>query len=274
MKEVFCRHFTARASSGLYADSYGCQSFERELVFLPPRIETVFLLHYVQRGEGLLTIDGKAFPLREGDLFYCPTGVPITYHSSITRPYAYTWITFGGEEAKKWLSCCGFRPTTPVLRSEKREQIASRMRALSEEDNASEARVLSDLYAIFDLLGGKMEAHASGNSYAQKAMAILKSNFADPTLRIRTVASALHVSPEYLSKVFVEQTGKTAKQALTQLRLSFAAELLAQGEWVQEAASKSGYDDPALFSRSFKKAYGVSPRAYAQASRADEKKNP
>ncbi len=259
MKQEFCKHFPRETHRALYADSYGCQSFAHKLIFLPPRIEQVTLLHYVTQGTGTLTIDGKTFELKSGALFYCPSGTSITYHSSIDDPYAYYWITFGGEEALALMNECGFTPGSPVKYPSGGAEIEKLMSALIDAD-ASGMKTLSVLYSVLDY--AQQRESAPLPDYAQKAREILQLNFADPNLRISDVARALHLSPEYLSKVFSESTGNTAKAYLTELRLTNAAALLASGTSVTVAAENSGYYDPALFSRTFKARFGVSPKRY------------
>lgn len=76
-------------------------------------------------------------------------------------------------------------------------------------------------------------------------------------------ASALHLTPKYLSEVLLSETGKTAKQLINDHLLWEAKSLLRQTTMsVQEICYWLGFQESAYFSRAFKKAEGVTPVAY------------
>ena len=76
-------------------------------------------------------------------------------------------------------------------------------------------------------------------------------------------ASALHITPKYLSEVLLSETGKTAKQLINEHLLWEAKSLLRQTTLsVQEITYWLGFQESAYFSRAFKKAEGVTPLEY------------
>ncbi len=90
---------------------------------------------------------------------------------------------------------------------------------------------------------------------------ILKHYNEDITLS--RVADTVYVNPNYLSEVFKAQTGESFVDYFTRIRIEKAKEL------IKNVKSKTytvgelvGYDDPAYFSKVFKKVVGVSPTEY------------
>ncbi|MMZ62398.1 Arabinose operon regulatory protein [compost metagenome] len=84
-------------------------------------------------------------------------------------------------------------------------------------------------------------------------------------LQIHDVASYLGLHPNYLSAVFKQETGKTPKQYMMELRIRKASELLRQTDYPILVISKSvGYADQLTFSRAFKSMTGMSPTDYRQ----------
>lgn len=76
-------------------------------------------------------------------------------------------------------------------------------------------------------------------------------------------ASSLHITPKYLSEVLLLETGKTAKQLISDHLLWEAKSLLRQTTMsVQEISYWLGFQESAYFSRAFKKAEGVTPVEY------------
>lgn len=86
------------------------------------------------------------------------------------------------------------------------------------------------------------------------------------TLGLPTVnymASALHLSPRYLSDLLKEETGKTAIELIHIFLISEAKNLLKGPDFsVSETAYKLGFENLPYFSRLFKKEVGLSPNQF------------
>lgn len=84
-------------------------------------------------------------------------------------------------------------------------------------------------------------------------------------LSLGNVASYFEYSPNYLGRLFKDETGSRFTDYLTETRLKKAAELLRNTRLlVYEVADRVGYGDMAYFSRQFKAKFGVSPGRYRQ----------
>ena len=76
------------------------------------------------------------------------------------------------------------------------------------------------------------------------------------------VAQQFHLSPEYISKVYKQETGKRLKDFIMECRIQEAKRRMDQGERVSEAAEGAGFDNFTYFSTVFKKYTGISPNQY------------
>jgi transcriptional regulator GlxA family with amidase domain len=91
------------------------------------------------------------------------------------------------------------------------------------------------------------------------AVEILTTEF-DRPIRIEEVARRVATSSRHLQRVFAEADGLGFREYLRQIRMSRAAELLATSDLpVAEVARHVGYGDPGQFSKTYKRAFGVSP---------------
>ncbi len=81
-------------------------------------------------------------------------------------------------------------------------------------------------------------------------------------ITVDAVAKASNLSKYYFTKRFKEITGKTFIEFLNSVRCRRAADNLNLGKSVNEACFLSGFNDPAYFSRVFKKIMGVPPSKY------------
>ena len=93
-----------------------------------------------------------------------------------------------------------------------------------------------------------------------QVMECVKKGIENGKLSIETIASDVCLSRSQLNRRVKAITGVTTQQYVNRVRLEQARELLANPTLqVSEVAYQCGFDDVASFSRSFRRAFGVSP---------------
>jgi two-component system response regulator YesN len=96
-----------------------------------------------------------------------------------------------------------------------------------------------------------------------EAQEYIERNFAKKKLSVDEICQDLYISPSYLSRLLKRHLGKTFVDALTDLRIEKAKQLLAGSDLnVYTVADAVGYSDPHYFSTIFKKMTGVPPSEY------------
>ncbi|MEM7723930.1 MAG: AraC family transcriptional regulator [Pseudomonadota bacterium] len=89
--------------------------------------------------------------------------------------------------------------------------------------------------------------------------ALMQASVGEP-LKVATLASALDLSEAHFARAFRNTTGKTPGEALRQLRMERARDLLeADTLGILDIASEVGYADPSSFAKAFADAYGMTP---------------
>ena len=81
-------------------------------------------------------------------------------------------------------------------------------------------------------------------------------------LTLERISKEIHASGSYLSRLYKKKTGQNLFDAINQMKLEKAKELMTQGYKIYEVAQMVGFDDVSYFSRVFKKYEGCSPREY------------
>lgn len=91
----------------------------------------------------------------------------------------------------------------------------------------------------------------------------LKDRFAAQSMSVGSLAAAVGVSPDYLSRMFRKTTGLTLERYLMTRRIAAAERMLLEPlASVSEVAENLGFSDPAYFARVFRKIAGCTPSAY------------
>lgn len=130
-------------------------------------------------------------------------------------------------------------------------------RTIAEETaDASEYRVTALLFELYDELFGR--GGTGENEYVRRVRGYIDATYMNK-ISIEQLAEQLHLNRRYLTRLFHAETGMSIRDYLLRTRMREATALLRNGATVGEAAALCGYEDAFLFSRLFKRTYGVSP---------------
>ncbi len=249
-----------------------------------PHSHGFFSIMYVTDGDGQMTFGKRTIDVGEGSIILTAPGEVHDTSSlrQVTRwALDFTPDAFGAEGAG-WLFPRPSRPEWLVLlrRSwdeaqalevprqdrglwERRlklieREIAERQRGYREAVRA-ELKLL--LIRASRLVVGRQTPEAISPLLGEVFDAI-ESSFNEP-LSLSNVAKMVGRSPAHLTTVVRKQTGMTVQQWIIERRMAEARQrLLMSDENVIVLAERVGYNDPTLFIRHFKRAHGVTPRAW------------
>lgn len=91
------------------------------------------------------------------------------------------------------------------------------------------------------------------------------NHYMDDRLSIKDISEHVHLSSSYLCTIFKTETGQTLNQYITEYRIEKAKQLLSDPRnKITEISAQVGYADGNYFSKSFKKAVGLSPSEYRE----------
>jgi AraC-like DNA-binding protein len=122
------------------------------------------------------------------------------------------------------------------------------------------------LIALADQLAQRLD-RACGDPSGDRKREILRMLRDRTTHTIRDLAEGLSLSEDRCRHVIKQLFGKAFSDLLLETRMSGAARQLLNGEQsITRIALDAGFSDPGYFSRRFKKAMGMSPRAFRKQS--------
>lgn len=130
-----------------------------------------------------------------------------------------------------------------------------------QKDTYISGMITALLSVLEQRVGLKTFSSAKSQDLLFSVMNYLYAHFTEP-LTTHTVAAEFHYSERHFAKLFRDATLMTLPNYINEIRLNNAIALMNDGETVIDAAFKSGFDSFATFHRTFKKRYGLPPRAY------------
>lgn len=220
-----------------------------------PRIRNFTLIHYVLRGCGTFEARGKRWPVRAGEAFLILPGEVTTYTADEADPWEYQWIGFDGALAEHFAQ---LPPVFPVS-----EATFRTLRRDLEEPAAPEYMLAAGLFRLYSELFAEHK-----RSPVRMVRDFIKSSYMQD-ISVESIAQQLHMDRRYLSRLFKQKTGQSIQDYLIEVRLEESKGFLSRGYTVQQAAHLCGYDDPAGYSRIFKKHCGVSPAYWKKEAEKD-----
>ena len=230
------------------------------------------VIHYISKGYGTFKINDEVYNLKQGDIFILLKGMNVEYIASIDEPWEYYWIGFSGSKANECLN------RTAIIESyagsckedSKIPHIILNMCEISKTYNPScsdDILLLKELYSLLYALIEEFprpfeykdkELHA----YIQEAINFINSNYMN-SITVNEIANHVNLSRSYLYKMFIKNLKISPQKYLINLRMYKATLLLKNTKIpIGEVASKVGYSDSLLFSKTFSKYFSMSPLNY------------
>ena len=159
------------------------------------------------------------------------------------------------------------RLASPRLQSFRARFLSWATRATGDDELMAEELVIGLLRAaLTDCNGHRDEARGSTDRLIRRTKAFLEAEFANP-IRLADVGRAVGASPAYLTHVFRRVEGTSLHQYLTRLRLARALVDLPRTDDLTALALETGFSSHSHFTRSFRRAFGVTPSRFRETSR-------
>ena len=213
-----------------------------------PRDE--FIIHFVLDGTGFYSAGGQTWSLTPGQMFVIYPNEPVTYGADETNPWTYAWIGFRGIRAHSMVKECGFSKNQLVLPAPDQKIILKHIDYMLNHKQLSKANDLRRQAYLILLL-----AELAG--FHEKQSAQNKKN----AKYVYSTSVYVELAIEYSS--FQKELGMSAQTFLIDYKMHKAASLLVSTSLsVKEIANNVGYEDQLVFSKAFKKKFGMSPKNY------------
>lgn len=240
------------------------RTFPRQQRMAPSVVPTARLL-LIERGTAQYHLDGHQVEVGPGDLLLVPAMARRWWQAAGT--FTMAWSEFlVGERTPLDLPAARLHLEPTVFAD---ALAASRRIAVAHERGGQAGRLLQE--AELRALLARMVLHEkttfftatdgsqSGDGAIRAALAWLERHYADATPE-RGLAQRVGLSEGHFRTRFRANVGTNPRAFVLDLRLHAARRLLAAGTLgIKQVAASVGYRDPLLFSRLYRKRWGVPP---------------
>ena len=251
---------------------------KRESVFCSKRsLENNYAMHshnffeieFLIEGEGVQIINGREYPWRAGGLA-CFS--PSDFHAiRPCTPLHFYNISFDTESLSEAAVARLMELGENMLFSDGAQRDHLEKLASMLADVTENRQDFGEEYALILLNGFLSRLHCIADSQKglrthlpviKQAAFFMHARFLSK-LTLAEIASAVHLSPSYLSELFSKEMGMTVFRYLAQLRVDYAKKLLdSTGDSVTEICFGCGYTSIPNFMKDFKRITGLSPLKY------------
>jgi AraC-like DNA-binding protein len=228
-----------------------------------------YTIEFVALGKGSVALDGQDYPLSAGTVFTYGPSVPHDISTNADDPMGKYFITCTGSRLLELLRQYSLTPGhigrvfAPAEMQEVFDELIRNGLRHTYFSPALCAILLE--YLIIKIAESLIPWHGVETpAFAtyQRCHRYIWANHSR-LQNMAEVASACHVDPSYLCRLFHRYAHQTPYQFLMRLKMNLAAELLHNPELlVKQVSAQLGFSDPFHFSRAFKKVFGLSPEAF------------
>lgn len=238
----------------------------------------VWTLNYTRTGIGRVDAHGRRLLVKPGDLLLFRPGVINDYgREEDRRHWVHLWSIFHAPPTwHRWLVWPQWTPGIMRLhisdRSLRRKIVLllqDMVEAIKTPHPQRDEIAMGLLFAILAWCDttNPLSGRCRLDSRIQRVVTHLSTHHASP-ISIDELATIADLSPSRLSHLFREQMGTTPMRFLESERMTRACDLLLMtGDAVGLIATQVGFEDPAYFTRLFRRRFGCTPRAYRQRGR-------
>jgi len=245
------------------------------------------------QGRTVFRFPKETIDVRPGDLCLLPAGLP---HSELVYPgedrpfrnlvagfYSHTLSLHLAREVapqKPDIEVIEFfdLPNADELEGLTQSVITAHRRQAPARDHVLRGLVIALLGMFENLVATTTDRLNTESGKIFHVKWIVREQFSNTNLSVKTIAERLQCSPDYLSHLYHSATGEKLIHYIQRIRIEGARLALESTPlYISEIAFASGFDDAGYFARVFKKHCGESPlefRAKLDARRAEKENRP
>jgi YesN/AraC family two-component response regulator len=238
--------------------------------FNGPKIRESYIFSFIVSGKGIFKVHNKTYHLGANQGFLIDDSAVIYYEADKNDPWHYCWIIVNGSIPKAFFDSLSLSSKNPIYTAQNDNTIYFHFKELIEKTkNFYNAPYLSisalynlfHAFQVFNKKSKKINVISHQEQYAKEARLYIANNYHKENLRIDYIAKELGINRSYLSRLFLQYFGVSPQQYLINFRMEKAKHLIkTTNSPINIIAYSVGYTDIFIFSKMYKKHFGISPK--------------
>lgn len=211
------------------------------------------------KGQGRLLIDGRWEDCRAGMACLLPPRIRNAFHASPGQTWEFCWVRYQQPQQQRPLSTAA----SPVLARFDADPLRASIEGLYAESGTTASPAL--MHHWVELIQGYVMRFAQPLQEDNRLWQLWETVSQDLARKwtLGELANACHLSAEHLRRLCRQQMGRSPMRQVTYLRMQHAGELLATtNQKIEAIAASVGYENPFVFSSTFKKWIGWRPSQF------------
>lgn len=226
-----------------------------------PCIRNVYLIHYIAKGKGSYTINGKTYHLKQGDGFLIPPFISTHYIADADDPWMYYWVGFNGSHAGEMVDKINFAKDQLIFHYDDVKSLVSVFELMIKAHNKN-FDIYGSIGYLYLFLSKLMKPDLQKDVSHSKMVEYIKLNYMNP-IDMKQLGNLVNLSRSQIYRLFKKYENQSPQQYLLNFRLDRAQELLSASELtVTEIAFSCGFSNTAYFSKAFRLKTGMTPIQY------------
>jgi AraC family transcriptional regulator len=226
-----------------------------------------FLIMYVIKGEGLLTINNKPRIIKKDDIVLINCYEPHRYET--TTSLETLWMHFDGNFSASYFTLIK-QDNTHVVFSDESSLILTYLNSIANlfkknqviNEPLISCKIQRILAELLNLSTGNLNNTSSNSSVINRSIYYIKNNFQNKIF-LEDIANYVSISSFHFSRLFKKETSYSPYEYLIMIRLNYAKNLLQTSNLlIKEIAFECGFNSEANFVSTFRKHNNMSPRQF------------
>ena len=255
----------------------------------PWHVHNEYEIIYVEEGEGECLVGDGIIHYKKGDLILFGTGLPHSMQSpsnygeepelkvkGVNIQFEKDFMHYSISQYSQFIpirnlleeSCRGIKFTIGAS--------GKTVRLMKQIPSAKGAEQIISLLSLLQIMASDNNRKFLATSHytpspsimrnerMEKVMVYLNKHYTD-TISLNEIASYTAMNPTAFCRYFKENTGKTFKEYVLEMRISYACKLLTSSLMnISQIGATCGFESPVHFNRIFKKITGLTPTVYRE----------